>query len=335
MAVDIGTEQLGRYPAARRVIAHVSDTHLLFGGAPLGGVADTVGALRQTAAQLGRLGDRLDAIVVTGDVTDLGEPDAYRRVHEALQPVVTATGAEIVWVMGNHDERGAFRESLIGEAPSGAPVNCVVHVGGLRMLALDTSVPGYHHGEIDAASLAWLDEQLAQPAPEGTIIAMHHAPIATPLALMDVLELRGQDELAEVIRDRDVRLILGGHLHYATNGVFAGIPVSVAGATAYTMDLSAPTRARGDRRWPIVHARAPLRRHPCHLGRAARSVRRGDELRGGFPRRARGTLGQRATRALLAQAARRTMSAGSVVRVSTNPRHAGAEHHRWRCRRAG
>ncbi len=257
MAVDIGTEQLGRYPAARRVIAHVSDTHLLFGGAPLGGVADTVGALRQTAAQLGRLGDRLDAIVVTGDVTDLGEPDAYRRVHEALQPVVTATGAEIVWVMGNHDERGAFRESLLGEAPSSAPVNCVVHVGGLRMLALDTSVPGYHHGEIDAASLAWLDEQLAQPAPEGTIIAMHHAPIATPLALMDVLELRGQDELAEVIRDRDVRLILGGHLHYATNGVFAGIPVSVAGATAYTMDLSAPPRELvgidGGRSFTLVH----------------------------------------------------------------------------------
>ena len=58
-------EQLGRYPAARRVIAHVSDTHLLHGGAPLGGRADTVWALRQVVSQLERLGDRLDAIVVT------------------------------------------------------------------------------------------------------------------------------------------------------------------------------------------------------------------------------------------------------------------------------
>ena len=231
--------RLGRYPAARWVIAHVSDTHLLEGGARLGGVADTVGALERTAAQLARLGDRLDAIVVTGDVTDLGEPDAYRRVREVLEPLAAAGGAELFWVMGNHDERAAFRTELLDEPPSDEPVHGVVEVRGLRIVALDTSVPGYHHGALDAATLAWLERVLAEPAAEGTILAMHHAPIATPLSLMDVLELQGQDELAGVVRGTDVRMILGGHLHYATNGMFAGIPVSVAGATAYTMDLSA------------------------------------------------------------------------------------------------
>jgi Icc protein len=231
--------RLGRYPAARWVIAHVSDTHLLDGGARLGGVADTVGSLERTAAQLIRLGDRLDAIVVTGDVTDLGETDAYRRVREVLEPLATASGAELFWVMGNHDERAAFRTELLDEPPNDEPVHGVADVGGLRIVALDTSVPGYHHGALDATSLAWLERVLAEPAAAGTILAMHHAPIATPLSLMDVLELQGQDELAEVLRGTDVRLILGGHLHYATNGMFAGIPVSVAGATAYTMDLSA------------------------------------------------------------------------------------------------
>jgi 3',5'-cyclic AMP phosphodiesterase CpdA len=57
---------------------------------------------------------------------------------------------------------------------------------------------------------------------------------------MAVLELRGQDRLAEVIRGTDVRAILAGHLHYATHGSLAGVPVSVAAATCYTMDLSAP-----------------------------------------------------------------------------------------------
>ena len=250
-------ERLGRYPAAKQVIAHMSDTHLLHGGAPLGGRADTVRALDQVVAQLARLGDTLDAIVVTGDVTDLGEADAYRRVRAAVEPLIEATGAELIWVMGNHDERGPFREGLLDEAPSAEPVHRTVHVGGLRVIALDTSVPGFHHGELDATSLAWLDAVLAEPASEGTIIAMHHAPLPTPLALMDLLELRGQDELADVIRDRDVRLILGGHLHYATTGSFAGIPVSVAGATAYTMDLSAPPRELvgidGGRSFTLVH----------------------------------------------------------------------------------
>ncbi|MFF2495086.1 metallophosphoesterase [Agromyces sp. NPDC058064] len=254
--------RLGRYPAATTVIAHVSDTHLLSGGAPLGGAADTVAALAQTAAQLERLGSSLDAIVVTGDVADLGEPDAYVRARAALDPLALATGAELVWVMGNHDERAAFRAGLLDETPGGAassdePVHRVIDLDGLRIIALDTTVPGYHHGELDAGSLDWLAAVLAEPAPRGTVIAMHHAPIATPLALMDVLELRGQDELAEVVRGRDVRLFLGGHLHYATHGAFAGIPVSVAGATAYTMDLSAPPRELvgidGGRSFSLVH----------------------------------------------------------------------------------
>ncbi|WP_136709383.1 phosphodiesterase [Agromyces sp. H66] len=249
--------QLGRYPSARHVVAHVSDTHLLAAGAPLGGVADTVTALERTTRQLARLDGTLDAIVVTGDVTDLGEPDAYRRVRAALEPLAAETGAELIWVMGNHDERAVFRSELLDEPATDQPVHQVTQVGGLRIIALDTSVPGYHHGALDAASLAWLDAVLADPAPEGTLIAMHHAPIATPLALMDVLELRDQDELADIVRGRDVRMILGGHLHYATSGMFAGIPVSVAGATAYTMDLSAPpgelVGLDGGRSFTLVH----------------------------------------------------------------------------------
>jgi len=249
--------QLGRYPAANQVIAHVSDTHLLDGGAPLGGIADTVSALAQTARQLERYGTALDAIVVTGDVTDLGEPDAYARVRAVLEPLASAADAKLVWVMGNHDERGPFRRDLLGAPAESSPVHHVVDVDGLRIIALDTTVPGYHHGEVDADAIAWLDAALAEPAPQGTVLAMHHAPIATPVALMDVLELRGQDELARVLRDRDVRLILGGHLHYPTNGSFAGIPVAVAGATAYTIDVSATppelVGVDGGRSFNLVH----------------------------------------------------------------------------------
>ncbi|WP_395242908.1 phosphodiesterase [Agromyces sp. MMS24-K17] len=249
--------RLGRYPAARRVLAHVSDTHLLDGGARLGGAADTVSALARACEQLARLGGALDAIVVTGDVADLGEPDAYRRVRGLLEPVAASTGAELVWVMGNHDVRETFRTDLLDEASSPAPVNRASWCGGLRIVAVDSSVPGWHHGELVPETLDWLARVLAEPAPEGTVLALHHAPLATPLGLMDVLELRGQDALAEVLAGTDVRLILGGHLHYATNGMFAGIPVSVAGATAYTMDLSAPPRelvgVDGGRSFTLVH----------------------------------------------------------------------------------
>lgn len=250
--------RLGRYPAARHVIVHLSDTHLLDGGALLGGRADTVVALDQAVRQLERLGTSIDAIVVTGDVADLGEPDAYVRARAAIEPLARAAEAELVWVMGNHDERAAFRRGLTDETEGGdEPVHRVVDVGGLRIISFDVTVPGWHHGAVDADAAAWLRAVLAEPAPYGTVLALHHAPIATPLALMDVLELHGQDLLADALAGSDVRIIIGGHLHYPTTGVFAGIPVSVAGATAYTMDLSAPPRelvgVDGGRSFSLVH----------------------------------------------------------------------------------
>lgn len=258
MADTNDATRFGRYPAARHVVLHLSDTHLLDGGAPLGGRADTVAALDRAIFQASRLGTTLDAIVVTGDVADLGEPDAYARARAALEPLAAASGAELVWVMGNHDERAPFRAGLLDDASAGEePVHRVVDVDGLRIVSFDVTVPGWHHGAVDEAGAAWLRSVLAEPARYGTVLALHHAPIATPIVLMDILELQGQDLLADALAGSDVRLILGGHLHYRTTGVFAGIPVSVAGATAYTMDLSAGpgelVGVDGGRSFSLVH----------------------------------------------------------------------------------
>jgi 3',5'-cyclic AMP phosphodiesterase CpdA len=100
-------------------------------------------------------------------------------------------------------------------------------------------VPGYHHGDISPEQLEWLADVLKTRAPHGTLIAVHHPPIPEPLLwAMAMLELHNQDTLAEVVRGTDVIGILGGHLHYSCHSTFAGIPVSVAAATCYTMDLA-------------------------------------------------------------------------------------------------
>lgn len=181
-----------------------------------------------------------DAIVFTGDLTDLGEPGAYRMLRTAVEPVVDRLGCRLVWVAGNHDERPALRAELLDADPTEAPVTSVTDLDGLRLVALDTTVPGWHHGELDDAQLAWLSDVLAEPAPLGTILALHHPPLPSHVPLFDILELRDQQRFADVIAGSDVRAILGGHLHYSTSGTFAGIPVSVAAATCYTMNLTRP-----------------------------------------------------------------------------------------------
>ncbi len=231
--------QLGQHAPPVHVIAHISDTHLLGGSKPLYGAVDTDATVARAFAQLERSGMRPEAIVITGDLTDLGEPDAYERLKTLIEPAAERMGARVIWVMGNHDEREPFSSILLGETPSTASQDRVYDLGGLRIIALDSTVPGYHHGDLDPEQLDWLRQELAKPAPHGTLIALHHPPLPSPVELMAILELDHQAELADVIRGSDVRGILAGHLHYSTSGTFAGVPVSVASATCYTIDASA------------------------------------------------------------------------------------------------
>lgn len=230
----------GSHAPASHVIVHISDPHLLAGGARLGGRFDVDDTLHRTLDAIRATSSDPAAIVVTGDLADLGEPDAYRRLRAAVEPLAADLGCPVVWVAGNHDERPALRQHLLGLQPSEQPITGAWDLGGLRLVALDTSVPGWHHGDLDAAQLYWLRDVLDEPAPHGTILAMHHPPIPSHIPLFDILELRHQDELADVLRGSDVRAILAGHLHYSSHGLFAGIPVSVASATCYTMNVARP-----------------------------------------------------------------------------------------------
>lgn len=236
----------GHYPSASHVIIHISDPHFLADGIALGGRYDVEDHFAKTLNAVRAVHPNPDAIVITGDLADLGEPDAYRRLRAAVEPIAAELNTTVIWVAGNHDERPALRAGLLDLDPTEEPVTGVSDLRGLRVVALDTSVPGWHHGDLDPAQLEWLTDVLHEPAPHGTLLAMHHPPMPSHVPLFDILELRHQDELAEIIRGSDVRGILAGHLHYSSHGTFAGVPVSVASATCYTMNVAlAPADVNG------------------------------------------------------------------------------------------
>ena len=237
-----GPQLAVQYGRAEHFLLHVSDTHFV-GTGQLFGRVDVEGHLLALLQQFEASHARPEVIIFTGDLADRGDPAAYRRLRAVVEPIALQIGAELVWVMGNHDDRAAFRTSLLGERPSSAPVDAVHWAGGLRIIALDTSVPGYHHGDLTDRQLVWLAAELATPAPEGTILAMHHPPVPSVLDLAVLVELQQQHRLAAVLAGTDVRSILAGHLHYSTTATFAGIPVSVASASCYTQDLTVPAGA--------------------------------------------------------------------------------------------
>lgn len=230
------------YPRAERVLLHLSDTHLRAEGALLYDSVDSEAYLTRALEAIDASGVHPDALVFTGDLADHGEAQAYARIRELVDPLAERLDARVIWVMGNHDDRTAFRAHLSadGADDAAAPVDRVEELDGLRIVTLDTTVPGFHHGELTDAQLRWLADELATPAPLGTILAMHHPPVPSVLELAASVELRDQRRLADVLRGTDVRAIIAGHLHYSTFATFAGIPVSVASATCYTQDLTVP-----------------------------------------------------------------------------------------------
>ncbi|GAA1345845.1 phosphodiesterase [Arthrobacter roseus] len=226
------------HPRSQHFLLHMSDTHLLAGAAPLYGAVDSEARLRRIFEELEASGVHPEAILFTGDLADKGEPEAYAKLRSIVEPAALKLGAQVIWAMGNHDDRSAFRVGLLDERASTGPIDRTYWVGGLRVITLDSTVPGHHHGHLSGAQLSWLATELAMPAPMGTILALHHPPVPSVQDLAVLVELRDQASLADVVRGTDVRGILAGHLHYSTSATFAGIPVSVASATCYTQDLT-------------------------------------------------------------------------------------------------
>ncbi|SFP70371.1 3',5'-cyclic AMP phosphodiesterase CpdA [Amycolatopsis rubida] len=231
--------------APTHTIVQISDTHIVPEGALLHDKVDTTANLTAALAGAEALGN-VKVVVLTGDLADTADQAAYRRLRAIVDEFTTRSGIPVLYMMGNHDERAAFRTGLLGEEPSIEPYDHSSEHDGLRVIVMDSTVPGHHYGECTPEQLDWLRTELATPAPAGTVLALHHPPMPMAVPLMEELGFRGIDELAGVIRGTDVRIVLSGHAHHAAATVLAGIPVWISGATAYTQDgFAGPEMLRG------------------------------------------------------------------------------------------
>jgi 3',5'-cyclic-AMP phosphodiesterase len=217
-------------PALR--ILHLSDSHLFGDDSLQYDQVDTLAALQRVLERAGTV-DRADALVLSGDLSNDGSAQSYRRLRRLVEPWAAAHGSAVVYAMGNHDLPAGFEE-VLGDREG------VTTLRGFRIVCVDSSVPGAGFGELRPAQLDWLREVLQTAAPNGTVLVLHHPPVPAATALLAALELRNPEQLLEVCRGTDVRLILCGHYHHPMAAEFGGIPVVVAPGIANTSDALAP-----------------------------------------------------------------------------------------------
>jgi 3',5'-cyclic-AMP phosphodiesterase len=227
-----------RIAAEHTVIVQISDVHIA-GTGNLHRSVDSLGALARILDAVEEAGDPPELLLFTGDLADSGEPEAYRRFRATVEPFAQRMAVSALYVPGNHDARAAFRAHLLGWDENEDVIDQVAWVGGLRVIALDSTVPGAAHGELDDSQLEWLEGELVTAAPLGTVVALHHPPIPGPKPFLNDIILRQPQRFAEVVTDRDVRMVLAGHTHHASAGVLGAVPVWVATASAYQVDVLA------------------------------------------------------------------------------------------------
>lgn len=227
------------------LLVQVSDVHLTTAGT-MGPGARTRDNLLRALAAVRAAGLEPDVYLLTGDLADRGEGACYDDLAAIMKQAAGA--ADVVYLPGNHDDRAAFRRHLLGGPRDGAadgPVNQVRRRGGLRIITLDSVIPGRADGELGEEALSFLRAELAEPAPDGTIVTLHHPPVSSPIQEMAEITLRNPAPLREVIAGTDVRLVVAGHFHHEAFGTLGTVPVWVGPATAYRLD-TASTRAFHD-----------------------------------------------------------------------------------------
>jgi 3',5'-cyclic-AMP phosphodiesterase len=218
------------------LIAHLSDPHLCQPGTLYQSVLDTNTRFAEALRQVAEFSP--DLVLLSGDITERGEPGEYALARDLLGTLAMP----ILAIPGNHDDREAFRTGLSGlpnliPLAATGPLHAVAE-GPVRVIGLDVTVPGHHHGQFDAAHADWLETTLSQAPDRPTLLMLHQPPFATGMGYVDDYRCFGADLLAEVLaRHRQVMRLLAGHVHRFTLTEFAGRPALTAPATATSLAL--------------------------------------------------------------------------------------------------
>src|SRR6266545_6846726 len=150
------------------LLAQLSDPHIgaeWTDGDPVARLAAAVSSVRALRPQP-------DAVLVSGDLADNAADAEYEQVCELLAPL----RAPLYVLPGNHDDRRALHRHFGVPGGDGEPVCYSVDLGPLRLVVLDTKLPGEPSGALEGDQVDWLDAELAAAPAQPTLLAMHHPP---------------------------------------------------------------------------------------------------------------------------------------------------------------
>ena len=219
------------------LIAQISDVHIRDHLGMFGELVDTSKTLEKAIKLLNALDPQPDVVLATGDLTDDGTKEQYSQFLEIIAPL----NAPLLPLPGNHDDYSEFINAFSSTLPDEIPKNhCsyVIDNFPVRLIALDTSLPGQHDALFSEDHELWLSQVLAQEKDKPTLIFTHFPPFETGINFMDISGLKSADRLEKIIRNNpQVKLVVAGHVHRPIQTSFASTMISVCPSTGNQLKL--------------------------------------------------------------------------------------------------
>jgi 3',5'-cyclic-AMP phosphodiesterase len=238
------------------LIAQLSDPHVRPKDVLYHGVVDSNAGLTDAVEHVRASSTSPDLVLVTGDLVDHGEPAEYDHVREILERLPVP----YLVIPGNHDDRENFRSAFADHRylPRNGPLHYCVDDHPVRVIGLDSTVPGRHHGHVDGAGLDWLATTLAQDTEKPTLIMLHHPPVVSGIPYLDEYRYFEGAELAAVVeRAPNVEIVVCGHVHRSMVRRWARTVLISCPSTATEIDLqlggSAQPSSHGGPRGYLLH----------------------------------------------------------------------------------
>ena len=218
-------------------IAQITDLHVVAKGRLCYRKVPTNDQLAQAVDHINNLSPAPDVVIASGDLVDHGREEEYLVLREIL----SSLRFPVYVIPGNHDNREMLTKAFAdqGYMPQGSRfVNYAVDDYPIRLIGLDTSVAGHHHGEMCDERLRWLDETLAARPDAPTLIFMHHPPFRTGIQWMDASGLHGGRAMEKLVaRHRQVIRVACGHIHRPIHVAWAGTIASTSTSTCHQVAL--------------------------------------------------------------------------------------------------
>ena len=197
------------------IVLQISDTHIAAHGRLVSNQLDTVSAFESLVERISQIRSEIgevDAIIVSGDLSDDGTVNSYKLFKKIIKTLDIPTFV----IPGNHDSRSRLRDafSVDGYLPKVGKLNWHVPLVDFHLVGLDTLMEGMPGGELDTSTLAFLSNKFKMLDGAPVLLALHHPPFKSGIQFMDEIGLQGVRHFHKVLKgyDGEVRIICG-HIH--------------------------------------------------------------------------------------------------------------------------